>query len=307
MVRRVRGARREVDEERFVGRHGLLVLDPGHRLVGHVGHEVVVRVVRQFDLGDAVVEVRRPLVGLAADEAVELVEALVRRPAVEGTGDAGLPGGGLVPLAERRGAVAVEAQHFRQRGRRIGNLAGGAREAGRHLGDEAHVDGVVVAAGLERGARRRAQGRGVEVVVAQSALAPSRSSVGVAIGPPKAFGRAEAQVVDQDDDHVRRARGRLDLEARRRSSRCAHRAPCRVGRFGSWIGRTVRSRPSVAASADCAQTVAVNPTIVAIESPARFRAARLIERLCNTDISATGRMNDIEVFIVIAPLKLWIP
>ena len=91
VVRRVRGARREVDEERLVGRQRLLVLDPGHRLVRHVGHEVVVRVVRQLDLGDAVVEVGRPLVGLAADEAVELVEALVGRPAVEGAGDARSP------------------------------------------------------------------------------------------------------------------------------------------------------------------------------------------------------------------------
>ena len=84
VVRRVGGAGGEVDEERLVGRHRLLVLHPGDGLVRHVGHEVVVRIVRQLDLGDAVVEEGRPLVGLAADEAVELVEALAGRPAVEG-------------------------------------------------------------------------------------------------------------------------------------------------------------------------------------------------------------------------------
>ena len=52
------------------------------RLLRHVGHEVVVRVVGQFDLRDPVVQVRCPLVRLAAEEAVELVEALARGPAV---------------------------------------------------------------------------------------------------------------------------------------------------------------------------------------------------------------------------------
>ncbi len=146
VVRRVSRPRREVDEERLVRRHGLLVLDPGHCLVGHIGHEVVVRIMRQFYLGDAIEQVRRPLVRLAADEAVELVETLVRGPAVKGTGDAGLPGSGLVPFAERRGAVAVQPQHFGHRCRCVGNLARCARETGPHLGDEAHVHGVVVAA-----------------------------------------------------------------------------------------------------------------------------------------------------------------
>ncbi len=107
VVRRVRRAGSEVDEGGLVGRHGLLVPDPGPRLVRHVGHEMVFRVVRQFEVRDAVVDQRRPLVGLAAEETVELVEALPRRPAVERPRDADLPGRGLVPLAERGRAVAV--------------------------------------------------------------------------------------------------------------------------------------------------------------------------------------------------------
>ena len=112
----VGGAGGEVDEERLVGRHGLLELQPGDGLVGHVGHEVVVRVIGEFDRGDAVEQIGCPLVGLAADEAVELVEALAGGPAVVGTGDAGFPGGGLVPFAEGGGGVAVEAEHFGDRG-----------------------------------------------------------------------------------------------------------------------------------------------------------------------------------------------
>ena len=205
---------------------------------------MIVRIVRQFDLGDAIIQVRRPLVRFAADKTVELVEALVRRPAVEGAGDAGLPRGGLVPLAERRGAVAVQAQHFRHRGRRVGDLAGGAREAGRHLGDESHVHGVMVAAGLERGARRRAQCRGMEVVVAQSVLVPRRSSVGVGIGPPK------VSVAPKPRSSIRMMTT-FGAPAGALTSKCggifAFRTSSSLytGRFGSWTGSTVRSGVAV--------------------------------------------------------------
>ena len=43
---------------------------------------MIVRVVRRHDVVHAVVQQRGPLVGLAADEAVELVEAAAGRPAV---------------------------------------------------------------------------------------------------------------------------------------------------------------------------------------------------------------------------------
>ena len=88
-------------------------------------------------------------------------------------------------------------------------------KAGRHLGDEAHVHGVMVAAGLQRRARRRAQRRGVEIVVAQSVL---RQAIERRRGDRAAEGirRAEAEVVDQHDHDIGRALGRLHLEARRR-------------------------------------------------------------------------------------------
>ena len=75
VMRRVRGAGGEVGEERLVRGQRLLAADPLDGLVGHVGREVVVRVVRRLHLDGAVEDQRRPLVGLAADEAVELVEA----------------------------------------------------------------------------------------------------------------------------------------------------------------------------------------------------------------------------------------
>ena len=214
-MRRVRRARREVDEERLLRGERLLVSDPGDRLVGHVRHEVVLRVVGQLDGRRAVEQVGRPLVRLAADEPVELVEALVRRPAVERARDPRLPGGRLVPLAEGRRAVAVEAQHLGDRGGRVRDLAGRARQGRRHLRDEAHVHGVVVAAGLEGGPRRRAERGRVEVVVAQAGLGEPVER-GRRDRAAERARRPEAEVVDQHDDHVRRPGGGLDVERGRR-------------------------------------------------------------------------------------------
>ena len=58
VVRRMRRARRVVDEERLVGRHRLLRLDPVDRLVRHVHGEVVVLHLRRLDLDRPVVDER---------------------------------------------------------------------------------------------------------------------------------------------------------------------------------------------------------------------------------------------------------
>ena len=129
MMRRMGGARCEIHEERLVRRERLLELHPGDGLVGHVGHEVVAGVVRRGDAGHAVIERGIPLVGLAAEEAVELVEARARRPAVGRPGDADLPRRGLVVLAEEGGAVTVQAQHLGERRDGVGPLPGIARKA----------------------------------------------------------------------------------------------------------------------------------------------------------------------------------
>ena len=215
VVRGVRRARREVHEEGLVRRQRLLELHPGDRLVRHVRHEVIVRVSRDLDRVHAVVEVRRPLVGLAAEEAVELVEPGPCRPAVGRARRADLPGRRLVVLAEEAGAVAVQPQHLGERRDVVRALPRVARKRGRCLGDATHVVHVVVTAAEQRRPRRRADRRRVELVVAQPRL-------GQAVGrrhvdrPPERARDAEAHVVDQHDQDVRRPVGRFHLEARRR-------------------------------------------------------------------------------------------
>ena len=87
VVRRVRRAGREVHEERLVREQRLLLTDPGHGLVGHVLDEVIALFgcLLHLDRRRALVQRRIPLVRLAADEAVEVLEAAAAgRPGVEG-------------------------------------------------------------------------------------------------------------------------------------------------------------------------------------------------------------------------------
>ena len=117
MVRRVGRAGREIDEERLVRRQRLLLRYPGHGLVGHVLHEVIALFGRLlgFDRRGAFVQRRVPLVRLAADEPVEILEAAAaRRPCVERPDRAGFPHRHFVTLAELRRGVAVELQRSRQ-------------------------------------------------------------------------------------------------------------------------------------------------------------------------------------------------
>ena len=216
-MRIVRPRRGVIDEERFIRRERLLGADPHDGLVGDVGADVVIRIARSRDARHAIVQGRGVEVGLALKESIELVETGVRRPTVHRPGDTQFPGRQLVALAEHRGAVAVEPQDLGQRCDGLRTRAVHARERGAHLGHAAHVRAVRVAAGEQRHARRRADGHGVEVVVAQAALGEALERRHVD-RPAKTSRVAEPEIVHQDEDDVGCARpfGWLQLEARRR-------------------------------------------------------------------------------------------
>ena len=118
---RVGRAGRVIREERLVRRQRMLLLDPVDRLIGEIGVEIVVRFGRGGELllgfdGNRVLEHRGiPLVGVAADESVEIIEPESGGPKVERAVGAALPGRHVMVLAEPRGAVAVAAQNFRRR------------------------------------------------------------------------------------------------------------------------------------------------------------------------------------------------
>src|SRR5262249_29435133 len=117
VVRCVRRAGREVDEERPVGRERLLRSYPRDRVIGEVLGEVIALLWGPVDFHGcgAVGERRAPLVVLAADETVEVLESRAGRPHVEGADRAVLENRHLVALAELRRRVAVQSQRLRER------------------------------------------------------------------------------------------------------------------------------------------------------------------------------------------------
>ncbi len=259
VVGRMGRAGREVDEERAIGHQRLLLPDPVRRPVREVLGEVVALLGRgrRLDRRRALVQRRLVLVVLAADEAVERLEpAAAGRPRVERPERRRLPHRDLVALAELRGRVAVELERHRERrlGVRAQRAVAGRRR--RRLGDAAHAHRVVVAPGEERLAGRRAQGRGVEPVVAQAARREALRRGRRARAAECARG-AEPDVVEEDDEDVGGTLGRqqrLDRRERRvgvlrvvrdQPGRGTvgdrqHRAGVAVGRHGSLGERPAR-------------------------------------------------------------------
>ncbi len=82
---------------------------------------------------------------LATDEAVEILEAHARRPAVERPCDTAFPVGRVVILAEPRSCVPVPFQRGGDRSGRLRNHVVVTRETSRPLGQKARARVVVIA------------------------------------------------------------------------------------------------------------------------------------------------------------------
>ena len=146
VMRSVCGAGRVLDEDRLV-RLGLV--HPVHvvdGVVGHCGNKVPTRLaLERIDLRGVAEQVRLPLVGVATDEAVEVLEAHAGRPLVEWPDLAGGERWRVVVLAEPRGCVAVVEQDPSERSLVLSDDAVVAGEAGRLLRDHPKAGRVVIA------------------------------------------------------------------------------------------------------------------------------------------------------------------
>ena len=210
VMRRMRAAGDVIEEERLVRRGGIQPLHVPDRLVRHVGGQVVIRLPDpRIDLGMIAEEIGRPLVGFAAHEPIEVLEAHPAGPLIERAGQAVLIGRRVVVLAEPRGRVAVVPENRADGGLVLGDDAVVARISRGHFGDHAEAHRVVVAAGDERRARRRAERGGVELRVAQARL---RDAIHGRRRDDAAKGAADAValIVGHDQQHVGRALGRHD-------------------------------------------------------------------------------------------------
>ena len=148
LVRLMGRAGREIDKEWLLRRHRLMHVQPMNGVVGKIGGQVIAihRLAPRFGRHVVTIEARLPLVVLTGKDAVEIVESQPGGPVVERSRRAGLPDGGIVPLAERRGVVTIVAQHLGDRSSAFWPNGVVARIAGGGIHDRSESDLVIVSA-----------------------------------------------------------------------------------------------------------------------------------------------------------------
>ena len=223
-----------IDKERFVGRDLLDLLHVLDRLVGHGRGQVPAGIALEgIDGGRIAEQVRLPLAGVAADEAVEILEAHANRPLVERPGLGRLIGGRVVVLAEPRGRVAVLLQNGANGAVRFQNDRVVARIPRGNFPHDPKAGDVVIATRDQGRPRRRAQRGGVEIRVAQPGVRDAIQRRGRDDAAERAR-RAEADIVRHDEQHVGRALRRHDARRppgfRLRGLLLDHPAEFRIGR-----------------------------------------------------------------------------
>ena len=188
-------------------------------VVREIGGEVVAGLADpRLNRARVAIEIGRPLVGLAAEEAIKVLEPESDRPLFEGAGRAVLIGRNVVVLAEPGGRIAVVPKDPADGGV-LGTDDGiVTRIAGRQFADHAIADLMMVAPGDQRGSRRRAKGRRVELGEAQAGgcdAVERRRRYDAA----ERAGNAVTLIVGHDEQDVRRALRRHDARRpeRRRS------------------------------------------------------------------------------------------
>src|SRR5262249_60942879 len=111
-----------------------------------------------------------PVVGLAAQEAVEAIEAFLERPLAAACSGGDVLLGDIMVLAQPEGAVAVVLKHLPDGGALRGEPPLRAGEASRPLGDAGAAVEVVVAAREERRAGGAAERGGGALAVQQAGM-----------------------------------------------------------------------------------------------------------------------------------------
>ena len=202
VVGRMGRPRRIVLQPRLVRGDGAEHANPIDALVRHVlFEEIVLHVVRWLDRLRVLVKGRFPLIGIPPDESVEVLETQTGGPKVERPGLTGVPVRHIVVLAVPGRVVAILLQDFGKRPAALRHQGVVAWETGSQFHDDARRGRMVVAAGQERRARRRAEGRRVELSVAQAVLGqPVQRLRGDRTA--KRARRAKAHVIRQDDEDV---------------------------------------------------------------------------------------------------------
>jgi hypothetical protein len=209
-VRCVSCSKREVTEEGPIRPHAFGVGDHRDGVVHEIRGEVVpvLRSSRRVDVMIVDHQLRVELVGFAVEEPVEPVEPASQRPLIERPCRRTLIHRREMPFPDRERGVACVAKNLGHGRGMVGDVPELRRVPRDEVGDGAQAHGMVGPSGQQRGARRRAQRRDVEVGELQSA-GRQRINVGCFDIGAEAAELTEAGVVEQHEHHVGRGLTRM--------------------------------------------------------------------------------------------------
>ena len=151
---------------------------------------------------------RAVVVRVGRHEAVEVVEALAAGPVLKRTALRSFRQRRVIPFAERKGFKTGVLKILGDGLRTLGRSAVVAGEAHRRERVRTQADAMRISSRHQCRPRRRAQGRRVEIVVAQ-AVGGQRIDVRRLDQTAIAADLRIAHVIEQDDEHVGRARLRF--------------------------------------------------------------------------------------------------
>ena len=203
LMRGVHGAEGRVEKEGALGDQRNDVADHAGRTVDDVFGDVIA-VLDAGRYADEMIVMRQlgvELVGLALQETVIAVETLLQRPIGEGAGGGTFAHRREMPFAGGEGRIALVAQNLRERRGAFRDRAAHVGKAGVEIRNAAHADRVMVAAGEQAGAGRRAERGGVEAGEAR-ARGGQRVDVGSRHGRAIAAEMRKAGVVEYDHHDV---------------------------------------------------------------------------------------------------------
>ena len=206
LMRAVRGAARPIHQERLVGRKGLVLTQPGDRIVRQVLAKMVIIVtagsVGVLYEGCVSDKARLVLRRFPCEKSVKVLEAVACGPIIKRACGGGVHCRGIVPLAPGPGVISIIVEHLGYGSAAFRDGAHIAVPVVRQLGDLTAGHTVMVPAGEQRRARGRTHRRCVKPVVGDPLFGDlvqgrcmNLAAVGVRLG--------RTDVINEHDENVR--------------------------------------------------------------------------------------------------------
>ena len=154
-----------------------------------------------------------PLVRFGAEEAIVAIEALLQWPLLAARARRDVRLGDEMALTQPEGAPSPILQDLAHRGALVRDATMPTRKARRRFRDRGHAVQVMITAGQERGARRRAQRRRVPLRIHQAVVSQLLQSRHVDLAAEGRPG-SQARIIVQNQQDVWRASGRPHRDVR---------------------------------------------------------------------------------------------